>query len=96
MAQGQESYARPDGALPCTLNCALALFYLAVNVYQFTLLPWLLLPTARSWSWTLLPLALLSNPFWSLLHEAIHDLLHRNRRVNGFIGRERDAGCGRR
>jgi fatty acid desaturase len=87
MAQGQDSFARHDGAIPCAINCLLALFYVVVNVYQFVILPLWLLPAEIRWGWTLLPLALLSNPFWSLLHEAIHDLLHSNRRVNAFIGR---------
>jgi len=87
MAQGQDSFARHDGAIPSTLNCLLALFYLLVNLYQFVILPWWLLPAASCWGLSLLPLALLSNPFWSLLHEAIHDLLHSHRRVNAFIGR---------
>jgi fatty acid desaturase len=29
----------------------------------------------------------LTNPFWSLIHEAIHDLFHPNRRVNAVSGR---------
>ena len=40
-----------------------------------------------NWAWTLLPLALLTNPFWSLIHEAIHDLFHPNKPVNAFFGR---------
>jgi fatty acid desaturase len=87
MAQEHDYFGQHDGGIPCALNGLLALLYLVVNVYQFVILPLWLLPTASHWGWTLLPLALLSNPFWSLLHEAIHDLLHSNRRVNTFIGR---------
>jgi fatty acid desaturase len=87
MVQEPASFARQDGAIPCALNCLLAILYLVVNVYQFVILPLWLLPADSRWAWTLLPLALLSNPFWSLLHEAIHDLLHSNRRVNAYIGR---------
>jgi fatty acid desaturase len=33
------------------------------------------------------PLALLNNPFWSLIHEAIHDLFHPKRWINLSFGR---------
>lgn len=68
-------------------NLALAVFHVAVNLYQFLFLPLLLLPHNTAWAWTLVPLALLTNPFWSLIHEAIHDLFHPDRNVNAFFGR---------
>jgi fatty acid desaturase len=68
-------------------NLLLAAFYVLVNVFQFVFLPTWLLPNDIRWGFALLPLALLTNPFWSLIHEAIHDLLHPNRRLNGMIGR---------
>lgn len=68
-------------------NLCLASFYAAVNLYQFFILPLVLLPKNPHWAWTLLPLALFTNPFWSLIHEAIHDLFHPNRAANGFAGR---------
>ena len=55
---------------------------MALNLYQFFILPFWLLPKNRAWAWTLLPAALLTNPFWSLIHEAIHDLFHPRRPVN--------------
>jgi len=73
--------------IPVALNGALAIFYAAANLYQFFILPLWLLPRDRAWAWTLLPLALLTNPFWSLIHEAIHDLLHPNRTVNALAAR---------
>jgi fatty acid desaturase len=51
------------------------------------LLPIVLLPRSGSWGWSLAPLVLLTNPFWSLIHEAIHDLFHRSRTINGLFGR---------
>lgn len=75
------------GDIPTALNVFLASFYALVNLFQFVILPSWLLPTDIRWGWALLPLALLTNPFWSLIHEAIHDLLHPNRRINAFIGR---------
>lgn len=68
-------------------NLALAVFHVAVNLHQFLFLPLLLLPRDTAWAWTLVPLALLTNPFWSLIHEAIHDMFHPDRNVNAFFGR---------
>lgn len=76
-----------SGRIPVAANLALAVFYVAVNFFQFIALPLWLLPASAAWGWTLLPLALLANPFWSLIHEAIHDLLHPSRKVNAFFGR---------
>ena len=83
--------ARPETAcesgIPTTINFTLAVCHAAVNVYQFIILPLWLLPLDLKWAWTLLPLAFLNNPYWSLIHEAIHDLFHPARRVNNFFGR---------
>lgn len=76
-----------SGAIPAAANLALAVFYAAVNLLQFIVLPLWLLPVNANWAWMLLPLALLTNPFWSLIHEAIHDLFHPNRRINTCFGR---------
>lgn len=51
------------------------------------LLPWLLLPIDPSWGLLLVPVALLSNGFWALHHEAIHGNFHPDRRVNLAAGR---------
>jgi fatty acid desaturase len=66
---------------------SLGLFYIAAGFYQFVYLPLALLPANMSWAWSLVPFALLTNPFWSLIHEAIHELFHPDRRVNLFFGR---------
>ena len=87
MAQESVAVVSRSGGLPSALNGLLALGYIAVNVFQFVILPLWLLPLAPDWAWALLPLALLTNPFWSLIHEAIHDLFHANKTVNGFFGR---------
>jgi fatty acid desaturase len=68
-------------------NLFLAVLYVLVNLFQFVILPTWLLSSDVRWGFTLLPLAVLTNPFWSVIHEAIHDLLHPNRRINGIIGR---------
>jgi fatty acid desaturase len=74
-------------AHPSGINLPLAVFHLAVNVYQFLVVPVLLLPLDAAWAWTLLPLAFLHNSYWSLIHEAIHDLFHPAPRVNMLFGR---------
>jgi fatty acid desaturase len=84
----QESLAwNRRGGIPVGANLCLTFFYCAVNLYQFIVLPLWLLPAATAWAWTLVPLALLTNPFWSLIHEAIHDLLFPDRRANAYGGR---------
>jgi fatty acid desaturase len=72
---------------PVKINAALAGFQIAVNLFQFLLLPLWLLPANALWGWLLLPLAFLTNPFWSLIHEAIHDLFHPVPRINILFGR---------
>lgn len=77
----------PGGAIPAALNLFLAGVQLTVNFYQFFILPLWLLPNGAAWVWTLLPLAFLNNPYWSLIHEAIHDLFHPDRKINAFFAR---------
>ena len=76
-----------SGGIPTGVNICLAGGYVAINLYQFFILPVWLLPLDRRWSWTLVALALLNNPFWSLIHEAIHDLFHPQRKINLAFGR---------
>ena len=73
--------------IPTTLNLSLAICHTAINLYQFFILPWWLLRLDVGWAWTLLPIAFLSNAYWSLVHEAIHDLFHPSREVNLKFGR---------
>jgi fatty acid desaturase len=46
-----------------------------------------LLEIDAHFAWLLLPVALLTNSFWSLHHEAIHGSFHANRRINLLAGR---------
>lgn len=69
------------------VNISLASFFAALWLFQYFLMPTWLLPNDGRWAWLLLPLMLLNNPYWSLLHEAIHDLFHPSRAVNTFFGR---------
>ena len=74
-------------SIPAALNLSLAGLHVLVNFYQFFFLPLFLLPASPWWALTLLGPAALNNPFWSLIHEAIHDLFHPSRRVNRASGR---------
>ena len=84
---GTTAIEKPAGGIALALNLCLAFFHAAVNLFQFFILPLWLLPGDRAWGWTLLPLAFLNNPYWSLIHEAIHDLFHPSRKTNAFVGR---------
>ena len=77
----------PVAAIPAALNLFLAAAHALANLYQFFVLPLFLLPSSRWWALTLLPLIALNNPFWSLIHEAIHDMFHPSRRINRAAGR---------
>ena len=76
-----------DWTIPVTLNGSLAAVHVLLNLYQFFILPVYLLPVSLWWALTLVPIAAMSNPFWSLIHEAIHDMFHPSSRINGAAGR---------
>ncbi len=80
--------------IPGAVNVGLAIMYAALNVGQCFILPAFLLPGDFRWAWVLVPIALLNNPYWSLLHEAIHDLFYPDSRVNMFFGRALSIGFG--
>src|ERR1051325_9362185 len=84
-AAAENSNASP--AITAETNLALAAAYIAANLFQLFIVPLYLLSVSRWWTLALLPLAALNNPFWSLIHEAIHDLFHPSRRVNRVAGR---------
>ena len=50
-------------------------------------IPLCMLPRDLRWGWLLVPVALLTNLFWALHHEAIHGGFHGNRRGNVLAGR---------
>jgi fatty acid desaturase len=87
MVQDTVAFGAHRGGVPAALNGLLAVVHISANIFQFMVLPLWLLPANGLWGWLLLPLALMSNPFWSLIHEAIHDLFNANRSVNGLVGR---------
>jgi fatty acid desaturase len=73
--------------IPARLNLALALALLALHAIVLVALPLWLLPLHPAWLALLLPLALLSPTLWSLIHEAIHGLLHPRPGINAGLGR---------
>ncbi|TAK04456.1 fatty acid desaturase [bacterium] len=74
-------------AVPYKLNVTLAAGHVLINLYQFFILPLYFLPRSPWWALTLAPVAALNNPFWSLIHEAIHDMFHPSSRINAAAGR---------
>ncbi|MEV6217103.1 fatty acid desaturase [Nocardia sp. NPDC051833] len=80
--------ARPsrstDGDL---VNVRLIALAMAIGSTQLFILPLLLLPRNAAWGWILVPLALTTTPFWSLIHESIHGTLLRDRARNDRAGR---------
>jgi len=58
-----------------------------LTIGGLVVLPIWLLPLDANWGWTLLPVALLTNFFWALHHEAIHGGFHEDRQHNLRAGR---------
>ncbi|HTM08564.1 MAG TPA: fatty acid desaturase [Verrucomicrobiae bacterium] len=85
-AEAEKKQSVP-AAIAVEANLSLAAAHFAANIFQFFVLPLYFLPASRWWALLLLPLAALNNPFWSLMHESIHDLFHPSRRVNRAMGR---------
>src|SRR6184192_620825 len=73
--------------IPEVFNYALAGLCIFLNLFQFFILPLYLLPKSIWWGVSLIPIACLNNPFWALLHEAIHDLLNSSGGINLAFGR---------
>jgi fatty acid desaturase len=73
-------------AKPVKLNLVLVTLFLAVNAWQFLILP-LCLGPGRAWLMlTLIPPAFLSNSLWFLMHEAVHNNLADGPRTNERLG----------
>jgi fatty acid desaturase len=78
---------RGDFPIPHQINYSLAALHISLNLFQLFILPLFLLPRNVWWGVCIIPIAALNNPFWALIHEAIHDLLSHNPRVNLALGR---------
>ena len=69
------------------LNLALLAIMASLTIGGLIVLPRWLLPLDARWGWLLAPIALLTNFFWALHHEAIHGGFHEDRRRNLRAGR---------
>lgn len=76
------------------LNWALLTLFGFATLFAYLLLPLWLLPQNPWWGLLLIPIALLSNSFWALNHEAIHGSFHPNARLNHHAGRIMSAQLG--
>ncbi len=91
MSTPQDSISAPirlaDALIPQAPNFILAGLYIFLNVFQFFILPLFLFPKSMCWALLLAPLAVANNPFWALIHEAIHGQFSASRAMNSAFGR---------
>lgn len=73
--------------IPQHANLLLAAMQLFANLFQLFILPLYILPRDSRWGVAVIFLAMLNNPFWALLHEAIHGVFHHSARLNLAAGR---------
>src|SRR5919198_37020 len=83
----QARTVRRPAAQSRTVNVWLAAVAVALSLFQLFVVPFALLPVAAGWGWALLSLVLMTTPFWSLVHEAIHGTLFPGRAANDRTGR---------
>lgn len=68
--------------VPQTKNLLLGIALFAFQAFALFLLPIFLLPISPYYLLLLLPITLLTNTYWALIHEAIHSNFHTNRALN--------------
>ena len=68
------------------LNAGLSVVFALVGVWTLWLLP-IVLPRWPFAAWSLVAVVFVTTTWWSLIHETIHGLLFRNRRLNDAAGR---------
>ncbi|HRQ65143.1 MAG TPA: fatty acid desaturase [Xanthomonadaceae bacterium] len=73
--------------IPTRLNLAFSLGMLVLHALALLAVPLWLLPMSAAWILVLILPALLSPMLWSLIHEAVHGLLHPRPGVNALLGR---------
>jgi hypothetical protein len=93
MSRTEISAQGPDAA-PVRANLALSALVIALNGVQFFVLPLVLLPMDPAWGLLLALVALSAPTHWSLIHEAIHSVLHPGRRANLVLGRALSVAFG--
>jgi fatty acid desaturase len=69
------------------INLVLLILMVSLTIGGMIILPLWLLPLDARWGWLLLPIALLTNFFWALHHEAIHGGFQEARQSNLRAGR---------
>jgi fatty acid desaturase len=69
------------------INLALLVVMASLTIGGLIVLPLCVLPFDPRWGWLLAPVALLTNFFWALHHEAIHGGFHADRQRNLWAGR---------
>lgn len=74
-------------AIPARLNGWLSALTLSCTLFQLFVLPLWLLPLSPWWGVLLVILLPVNTTLWSLIHEAIHKLLHPQPRLNERMGR---------
>src|SRR5919197_5293714 len=80
---GQQKAAARGSAVNVWLMSAIGL----LSLVQLFVLPLWVIPADPAWGWVLLSVPLMTTPFWSLVHEAIHGTL--------LASRTRSDRCGR-
>ena len=74
-------------AIPVRTNVSLVILFGLLNALQFLILPLYLLPSDAIWGLLLVPIALSTPCFWSVIHESFHGVLHPNPKLNLRLGR---------
>ncbi len=75
------------GAISWRLNLILVGLLAGLNLIQLIAIPVLLIPMSPYWGLLLVPLVFTTPALWSLIHEAIHGILHPTDAVNDGLGR---------
>ncbi|HEY5047649.1 MAG TPA: fatty acid desaturase [Rhizomicrobium sp.] len=76
-----------NASIPARLNMVLAGAFLGIGLFQLLAVPAILAHSSIWWAFLLIPCALSTTTYWSLIHEAIHRLLAPNERLNDLCGR---------
>jgi fatty acid desaturase len=69
------------------VNAGLVTTMLSLHLFALLIVPLILLQFSPWWGIALLPVAAVSNPLWSIVHEAIHGHLFGTQRANDGAGR---------
>lgn len=69
------------------VNYCLVVFFICLSIYQFFILPFLYPENHLLLLLSILPLILVNNTFWSLIHEGIHHKLFARRSFNDKVSR---------